>query len=698
MVVRKRSRPISNFLSAQVGPLIQLWLLRLLVPLGVQKEYITRHGFCSDTLSEAIGLNAHIDLEADIDPGKARQAVRKLHAEAEIRCKDAKAPDCLTRNIERLANLVGLSEVDCRILEFAVLINNERLLDDTADWLETLSTTKVYHVLSVLLDKPVADIKQALNMDGVLVKSGLVNLDRHGTAHLRSKLQLLSDSFSDRILSSDSDPINLLKDTIVPSKKPTLQLDDYGHIQETLTVLRAYLAHSVTTARPGVNIFIHGSPGTGKTQLARVLAQELGCELFEVASEDSDGDPIGGLDRLRAYRAAQCFLGQRGALILFDEVEDVFNGDEFPFDRQHSAHARKAWINRALEENPIPTIWLSNSIRRLDPAYVRRYDMLFELPIPPKKQRARILTQACGNLLDARSIARIAESERLAPAVVTKASAVVQSIRGEIGEQRAGQALELLINNTLQAQQHKPIKRDDSSRLSEIYDPAFIHADSDLASVAAGLVQAKFGRLCLYGPPGTGKTAFGRWLAEQLQMPLLVKRASDLLSMYVGGSEKNIAAAFRQAEQEGAVLLIDEIDSFLQDRRGAVRSWEVTEVNEMLTQMESFSGIFIASTNLVEGLDQAALRRFDLKVKLDCLRPEQAWELLLRHCDSLGLPLPSEALQFRLHGLRSLTPGDFAAVVRQHRFRPFTSASHLVAALESDCGLKQGGRGPIGFL
>ena len=122
-----------------------------------------------------------------------------------------------------------------------------------------------------------------------------------------------------------------------------------------------------------------------------------------------------------------------------------------------------------------------------------------------------------------------------------------------------------------------------------------------------------------------------------------------------------------------------------------MRSWEVTEVNEMLTQMESFSGIFIASTNLVEGLDQAALRRFDLKVKLDYLRPEQAWELLLRHCDSLGLPLPSEALQFRLHGLRSLTPGDFAAVVRQHRFRPFTSASHLVAALESDCGLKQGG-------
>ncbi|MBW6608203.1 ATP-binding protein, partial [Salmonella enterica subsp. enterica serovar Weltevreden] len=86
--------------------------------------------------------------------------------------------------------------------------------------------------------------------------------------------------------------------------------------------------------------------------------------------------------------------------------------------------------------------------------------------------------------------------------------------------------------------------------------------------------------------------------------------------------------AFRKAQNDGAVLLIDEVDSFLQDRRGAQHNWEVSEVNEMLTQMESFSGVFVASTNLMEGLDQAALRRFDLKVKFDYLRADQAWALL----------------------------------------------------------------------
>ena len=181
-------------------------------------------------------------------------------------------------------------------------------------------------------------------------------------------------------------------------------------------------------------------------------------------------------------------------------------------------------------------------------------------------------------------------------------------------------------------------------------------------------------------------------------MPLLVKRASDLQSMYVGECEKNLARAFREAEQDGALLLIDEVDSFLQDRRGAQPSWEVSQVNEMLTQMESFSGVFIATTNLMHGLDQAALRRFDLKVKLDFLRPEQAWALLQRHCVQLGLAAPGMQEQARLARLRQLTPGDFAAVLRQGRFKPLADAAALVAGLEGECALKDGAKGVMGFV
>jgi SpoVK/Ycf46/Vps4 family AAA+-type ATPase len=180
-------------------------------------------------------------------------------------------------------------------------------------------------------------------------------------------------------------------------------------------------------------------------------------------------------------------------------------------------------------------------------------------------------------------------------------------------------------------------------------------------------------------------------------VPLIAKRGSDLLSMYVGGNEQNIARAFAEAREERAVLLIDEVDGFLQDRRGAERGWEVSLVNEMLTQMESFPGVFVASTNLMEGLDPAALRRFDLKVKFDFLRPGQAIELLRRHCVDSGLPAPSPIDERRVSGLRALTPGDFAAVRRQHRFRPVTSATACVAALEAECELKTGPKRAIGF-
>ena len=80
---------------------------------------------------------------------------------------------------------------------------------------------------------------------------------------------------------------------------------------------------------------------------------------------------------------------------------------------------------------------------------------------------------------------------------------------------------------------------------------------------------------------------------------------------------------FAAARQQNAVLVLDEADSFLSDRRGARQSWEVTQVNELLTQMEAFDGIFICTTNLMEKLDPASLRRFAFKVRFDPMTPDQ---------------------------------------------------------------------------
>ncbi len=693
-----RNRRYRKNYSQDLLPIVRLWMLRILVPLGGQREFVSNHGFSSDEIAELLGLAHWIDpTDLEYRQNLVRGELRQIYQASERKLQNSEVPRCLRENIVRLADLVGLSDIDCRILEFASLIHNERLLDDTAEFLGHVSTVKLFHALSIILDLPEQSIRASLCPHDALARSGLISLRSEGELPIRRKLDLLSTSFADRVCTMPIDPMGLLRGTVTLSAPPKLALTDYGHVKQSLSVLRPYLRHAVETRRVGVNVLIYGAPGTGKSELTRVLALELQCELFEVASEDVDGDSVDGDLRLRAFRASQSFFANRRTLVLFDEIEDVFN-DGNPFGRKSTAQLHKAWINRLLEENAVPTLWLSNSIAGLDPAFVRRFDMVFSLPVPAKEQRSKIIQHECGDLLDLGTMNRIAECETLAPAVIAKAASVVNAIRSEFDATATAKAFELLINNTLDAQGHGAIKKNDPNCLPDHYDPAFINADSDLCSVAQGLIQAKTGRLCLFGPPGTGKTAFGRWLAEQMSAPLIVRRASDLISMWLGETEKNIARAFKEAERVGAVLLIDEVDSFLQDRRGAQRSWEVSQVNEMLTQMESFCGVFVASTNLMAGLDQAALRRFDLKVKFDFLKAEQASNLLIQFCKTLKLSAPTKCDLDGVKRLHNLTPGDFAAVARQTRFCPITDVSELVAALSAECAIKENAAPKIGFV
>lgn len=698
-MAKRHLRSLSSYNLKRIQPMVRLWLLRLLIPLGCHRDFLSMTCCYHDALAEALGLGKWVASDdCTFDHQAMLAELRKCHETAERRNHNSKAPIVLRRNIARLANLVGLSDVDCRILEFVIMIYNESLLDDVAYWLGDISAIKVSHVLSVVLDIPERKIRASLGIKGILSRSGLVSVDRSVENTLRRKLDVLSEDFVYQSFSSDADPVSLLREMVFISVPPHLTIDDYVHIDSTLKIITPYLRQSITLKRKGVNIFLYGVPGSGKTQLVRVLAKELECDLFDVANEDDDGFPVDGARRLRAFRAAQSFFSGHNSLILFDEVEDVFNNGNELWGYNSTAQTHKAWINRTLEENAVPTLWLSNSATGIDPAFIRRFDMVIELPLPPQKQRERIVHKECSDFLDAQTVSRVASLESLAPAVVTRAAKVVRSIQQDLGNDGTISAFELLVNNTLETQGHKSLRRNDQNRLPETYDARLISTDTDLSQLTKALSNGKSGRFCLYGPPGTGKTAYAHWLAEQIQVPLRVKKASDLISKYLGETEQRIANAFREAESEGAVLLMDEVDSFLQDRRSAQRTWEITEVNEMLTQMESFSGVFIASTNLMDSIDQAALRRFDLKVKFGFLKADQAWELLQRHCAALKLPKPTRKIKSVISRLLNLTPGDFATVARQHTFKPITSAANLVSALEAECAVKEGVKRSIGFI
>ncbi len=674
---------------------ISLWMLRIIINLGGAREFLDNNNrFHRDSITYFLEAGKYVDMDSDdFKRSEVLAILKRNHLKLEKR-KRFTSSKILTKNIKQISKLMTLNHVEEQILEFFILINQYEVLDETADLLgSNLNSTQAKKVISTILYIPLKSVNSAFKSSSKLSKSSIVTINKSSTYDLGNKVEIISDSFADDMLNLDEDISEMIKDAVRPCNASSLKLKDYEHISKDIDIVMPYLKNAVETKKEGVNILFYGLPGTGKTELAKTISQTLKTKLFEISYANEEDESIDGYQRLKAFKIAQALLSNQNILLMYDEAEDIFDSSDSPFAPKRQDN--KAWLNRILETNTIPTIWITNNIYSIDNAMVRRFDFTVEIPIPNKAKRAEIIKNYSNNLLDEQSIKVLAENENIAPALITRTTKVVSSIDTE----DKSKAFTQVLNNTLKAQGYKEIEDKIVTLLPNIYDPKFINTTSDLEALTQGIKEHQNARLCLYGAAGTGKSAFGRYIAETLNKPLLLKKGSDLISMYVGGTEKNIAAAFYEAKEEKAVLVFDEVDSFLADRTGANQSWEVTQVNEMLVQMENFEGIFIATTNLMDNLDRASLRRFDLKLEFDFLKAEQSWNMFLSYCKDLKLAKPSISFKRAVESLRYLTPGDFAAVTRQNRFRPITDVKDFIQRLEDEIAVKNVSSGNVmGFL
>ncbi len=651
---------------------LELWLLRY-----VTKNYalIVRSNYFDD-VCEFLGME-----EEKASEEALKERLKTLEQE------DIKIESALEANIVKLSSALNLSEAEKLLLEYAIAVEIYgafgRAIGRVAKNIGYLDACDFF---ATIFAKNRSEFKDALKWNSPLraICDVRFSYDAEDILDMDSDLAV-------KISSERFDLANAFESAFRTCDAGDLGLDDFDYIKFDLPSI----ANHLKTAKKGANVLLYGKPGTGKTEFVKAMAKGLGRTLYEVAYEGEKGRSKDGERRLQALNLAGNILDKKANLLLFDEVEDVFG--------RRGSDISKALINRTLEDNEIATLWVTNDIEQIDDAYIRRFDAVIEFPLPPRKVRERIIKRYANGLIGEKTQAKLAENKNASPALIANAAKMISNLKDNSNLNDGDKLFLDLIDKNLAAQgvlskeeqkkkakkaKRKALKKEIKKALKKSkkmldlpahYDTRFVNVSEDLEEIADGIAKSGSAKLCLYGPAGTGKSAFGKYIAKKTNRPLIIKNASDLLSPFVGMTEKNIAGAFAQAKKIGAVLVFGEADSFLSDRERARAGWERTQVNEMLTQMEHFKGIFVATTNLVDTLDKASARRFDAKIKFDYLTREQAENLFAKECEGLGVKKGKIALK-----LSNLTPGDFAAVKGGAKFNPIKDAKDFAARLEDE--------------
>ncbi|HKY91872.1 MAG TPA: AAA family ATPase [Nevskiaceae bacterium] len=649
---------------------------------------LERHRWALDGLMRFLADEAeHLELDVPEDDDRKPEPEEWLALVAQrLAGLEGAEPSTLELNLRAVANLLQLGPAESTVM--GALVRN-RVVPQMEDLFETLEIDELragdsgaVSTLATLLGLTRGEVLDAISVRGKLIGSGLFTMD------YRSDCQPLSTLTS--FMQSQAGPVEDVRAALLGSPIPhSLEWEDYEHLRQDRDLVANLLGRAVKEGAKGIHVLLYGPPGTGKTEFCKTAAARLGLKLYGVGQADERGHEPTRDERLGSFRLSQKLLEhQSDALLLFDEAEDLLRADgDGLFENDRAGVGSRVYMHRLFEETRVPTLWTVNDPTALGPSVLRRMTYAIEMKVPPARVRERVWQRLLAReevQVPAEEVRRLAEDFDAPPAV---AAGAVRSARLTSGGFQDIRRAVHSIAKVMRGNEAPPRPQGAVS-----YEPKLLNADLDLAHLGQRLtsLETRAFSMCLYGPPGTGKSAYVRYLARELGLEVVQKRASDLLSKWVGENERNIAAAFAEAREAGAFLVFDEADSLLGDRRTAHQGWEISQVNEMLTWMESHDLPFACITNLMGHLDEAALRRFSFKVRFDFLKADQR-ETAFRHY--FGLEPPPGVRE-----LDSLTPGDFAVVRNRARLLGFeTDRAELLRMLTQEVAVKPSSRKAIGF-
>jgi len=667
------------------------------------------------TVAQLPGLSASIEkMDASDSADEIHLCLGMCKSTAIIKTLEAHLKSCISRERagiavtagsaigERMADLqrlFGLTDDELSLLAVTLCYSASRELESLCDF---ICVQEKREFIAILTGMSMQRLAIVTGRRARLVRAGILEVPGHWT---NGSFYKIAPDIREHLLGMGE--ASLALKFAAPAGAARFATECFGLPAEAVRIVTGLLRSTSPCS-----ILLHGVPGTGKTEFAKSLAAACGKQAYLVSHSTTDGLQNGrvAIETVTAAYQAGEFL------VVVDEADEILNlqGSSFGFlsgGQSKNSLAGKSWLNDFLDRCQAQIVWITNEIDSIDESSMRR----FAYNIPFRRQSARrrqeiwqshLRESVLQPLVTAEDVADMARKFRVGAAGIANALANTARII-PVGSTDKAAVLGTL--RELLASHERLTGGGADGKLMELasqYDPGAVCTDVSAEGIVSGLRSCQASQsgersgvnLLFWGPPGTGKTAFAQYLAQSLDKELIIRRASDLLNMYVGGTEHNIREAFEQANHEDAILLLDEADSFFIDRSRAHHSWETTQTNELLTQMENHRGILLCCTNLLDYLDHAVLRRFAWKVQFKMPTPEGRQRLYRRYFDVQENPAPKDCLA-RVARIENVTPGDIKAVWVRYRFRPAAEWNHseIVQTLTDEVAYRGQTHAVMGF-
>ena len=522
---------------------------------------------------------------------------------------------------------------------------------------------------------------------------------------------------------------------------PRVTFEDIGGLDNVIQKLRDMVElpfkykkiFSKLGIEPPKGVLLYGPPGCGKTLLAKALANELNAYFLVINGPEIMSKFYGESEqRLREiFKLAKKKAKKYPAIIFIDEIDAIApKRDEVTGEVEKRVVAQLLALMDGLESRgDVIVIAATNRPNAIDPALRRpgRFDVEIEIPMPDKKARYEILRVHTRRLQEAGLLSPSIDLEKIAEMTHGFTGADLAALVKEAFMRALKRAITKCSGCTPEELMSQLIVTNEDflaafrsiipSGLREIFieTPDVSWSDiGGLDEVKQVLVEnvilplknpdlyEKYGikpprGLLLYGPPGCGKTLLAKAVAKESGFNFIAVRGPEILSKWVGESERAIREIFKKARMHApSIVFLDEVDS-IAPIRGLLSDSGVTErvVTQLITELDGIKDlnnvIVIAATNRPDLIDPALLRPGrldklvyvpppDLKARLEILKVHTRYLPLSDDVDLYELAKLTE--NYSGADLEALVREAFIIALRENPLRTRLEKRHFMKALE----------------